>query len=318
MKRTLVMTVVGTMVMLALISVPASAGNVVCNSTLDPNGNPEFEVCFVHVGYNNDGTSTWTYTVQNMQQVQQGAELSNWALELCDPTFGLLPITTWTTPAAFSHAAPPSPSDTHFGEAGATYDVTVSLGQNINRYGFPGIKWDATGNKLGLGETHIFQFGLNAHYAFTAGLDLGVGTKDGGGPQVDRLLHGIGGPSCPPTAVKLASFVAQAGAGSVTLTWETAAEYDNAGFNLYRATSPLGPYVQVNKDLIAAKGDATVGALYTFVDSSGYGTYYYRLEDVDYFGVSSRHDPLEIIMIAPFRRPLFRPKYPTYPLARIQ
>ena len=44
------------------------------------------------------------------------------------------------------------------------------------------------------------------------------------------------------SAVTLASFEASA-AGSTTCwsTWETVSELDNAGFNLYRGTSPAAP-----------------------------------------------------------------------------
>jgi hypothetical protein len=110
-----------------------------------------------------------------------------------------------------------------------------------------------------------------------------------------------------PTAVDLVSFTAQAGAGRVTLTWETATETDNAGFNLYRATSADGPYTKVNDALIAAQGDAVGGASYSFVDAPGYGTFYYKLEDVDYYGASTLHGPVEVTVIRLFLRPLYRP-----------
>jgi hypothetical protein len=299
------------MLVLALLVSPASASVIICNNTVDlTTGGPEFEVCFVHVEYNSNNTSTWTYTVTNLQTTT-GSELSNWALELCDPAFSVVSPSTWITPGSFTHTVSPNPPDTHTGEAGATYDVTVSVNQALNKYGFPGIKYDATGNQIDIGETHIFQFDLLGHYAYTAGLELGVGTKDGGGNDVDKVVPGIGGPACPPTAVKLASFAAHSSAlGEVSLTWETASEYDNAGFNVYRGRSPAGPFVKVNSSLIAAKGNATSGAVYSFVDAAGYGTFYYKLEDIDYFGASATHSPLEITMISPFRRPVFRPMYP--------
>jgi hypothetical protein len=113
-----------------------------------------------------------------------------------------------------------------------------------------------------------------------------------------------------PTAIELASFTAQAGAGGVTLAWETGTELDNAGFNLYRATAQDGPYTQINEALIAAEGDAVAGASYSFADAPGYGTFYYQLEDVDYYGVSTLHGPVKATVARPFRRPLYRPFVP--------
>ena len=113
-----------------------------------------------------------------------------------------------------------------------------------------------------------------------------------------------------PTAITLASFTAQAGAGGVTLAWETATEVDNAGFNLYRAMVEDGPYTQINDGLIAAEGDPVSGASYSFADTPDYGTFYYKLEDVDYNGVSTLHGPIRITLARPLRRPLSRPTLP--------
>ncbi len=95
------------------------------------------------------------------------------------------------------------------------------------------------------------------------------------------------------TAVELISFKARTNAdGSVTVTWETATEVDNAGFNVYRAGGDGGRYTRINEKLIAAKGSATSGARYKFVDNSGGGKSYYMLEDVDSNGKSTSHGPV--------------------------
>lgn len=97
-----------------------------------------------------------------------------------------------------------------------------------------------------------------------------------------------------PTAVTLIAFTADAAGGQVTLTWETGTEINNAGFNLYRATSAAGPYVRINDSLIVPKGDVLTGARYRFDDHPGAGYFYYKLEDVDYNGVSTAHGPVEV------------------------
>ena len=114
------------------------------------------------------------------------------------------------------------------------------------------------------------------------------------------------------TAITLASFEVGANDGQAKVTWETATEIDNAGFNLYRASSTDGPWTQVNTGLISAKGDPVSGAQYTFTDRPGRGTFYYRLEDVDFFGLSTVHEPSLVEMGAPIRIPWFRPSLPPF------
>jgi len=114
-----------------------------------------------------------------------------------------------------------------------------------------------------------------------------------------------------PTAIELASFTAEVSGGTVTLAWETAAEIDNAGFNLYRATTPDGPYTQINGALIVAQGEAASGARYSFLDHGLLpGAYYYRLEDVDTYGVTTLHGPLSAQVAPNLRRPSYRPISP--------
>jgi hypothetical protein len=114
-----------------------------------------------------------------------------------------------------------------------------------------------------------------------------------------------------PTAITLASFTAEADGGSVALGWTTAAEIDNAGFNVYRATTPDGPYTQVNGALIAAAGDPTSGASYSLLDKGlAPGTYHYKLEDIDLNGVATLHGPVAATVTVPLRRPLYRPTMP--------
>jgi hypothetical protein len=113
-----------------------------------------------------------------------------------------------------------------------------------------------------------------------------------------------------PTAITLASFSFEGAADGVTLVWETMAEIDNAGFNVYRATSPDGPFTRVNADMIAAQGSPVAGARYSFTDAPGAGTFYYRLEDVDFDGTSTFHGPLQVTLGSVFARPLYRPVAP--------
>jgi hypothetical protein len=96
----------------------------------------------------------------------------------------------------------------------------------------------------------------------------------------------------------------------VDLAWETGTETDVAGFNLYRAATEVGPYVQLNEQLILARGDAVGGAGYSYLDAPGYGTFYYRLEDVDLSGMGVMRDAVAVELAFPYRLPLRRPTIP--------
>jgi hypothetical protein len=122
-----------------------------------------------------------------------------------------------------------------------------------------------------------------------------------------------GSESCvngPPTAITLASFEAKAAGSAVSLEWATGTEISNAGFNLYRAAAENGARTKVNGGLLAASGDATSGATYSYVDNPGYGTFYYWLEDVEFTGATALHGPVTVTLESPIRRPLHRPVLP--------
>jgi hypothetical protein len=98
----------------------------------------------------------------------------------------------------------------------------------------------------------------------------------------------------PPTAINLADFKAIAGYRKVTITWTTASEIDNAGFNVYRSTEENGPYTKINAELISAKGSPATSATYQFIDKpvKNRTTYWYKLEDIDVKGQATMHGPV--------------------------
>jgi 5-hydroxyisourate hydrolase-like protein (transthyretin family) len=116
------------------------------------------------------------------------------------------------------------------------------------------------------------------------------------------------------TAVDLISFVAEPmDNGQVSLAWKTGTEIDNAGFNIYRATTPEGPWSLINQSLIPAQGTIEGGISYHFVDTPEVGgTFYYKLEDIDLQGLSIQHDVIGATLpeLLPTRSPLFRPTAP--------
>jgi hypothetical protein len=129
-----------------------------------------------------------------------------------------------------------------------------------------------------------------------------------------------------PTAVDLLSFEATGEWDAVRLSWETASETDNLGFNIYRAESIGGERTRLNFELITtdvAPG-SPFGAVYGFRDTAvrrgwridwaqGFvwgATYYYWLEDVDIYGVATLHGPVEA-------SPSGGPRVRVYPIGRL-
>lgn len=115
-----------------------------------------------------------------------------------------------------------------------------------------------------------------------------------------------------PSAVDLISFTAVGGESSVALTWETAQEIDNVGFNLFRAESADGAKVKLNGEIIpAAAMGSVMGATYAFTDSavSKGVTYFYWLEDVETTGALTLHGPASARLVeaaaAPAPAPVF-------------
>ncbi len=96
------------------------------------------------------------------------------------------------------------------------------------------------------------------------------------------------------TAVELISFQARALDSAVALSWETASELDNLGFQLHRALSPDGPWTRLNSSLIRGLGSSPEGRRYAWTDSglTNGTTHFYRLEDLDRSGLITAHGPV--------------------------
>lgn len=100
-----------------------------------------------------------------------------------------------------------------------------------------------------------------------------------------------------PAAVKLLTFAARPAASGVLLTWETASEHNNVGFNLYRSASLQERGEKVNAGLIPSRSPGGgEGASYNFLDATARPgqTYFYTLEDVDLNGRRTVHGPAAI------------------------
>ncbi|MCX6032012.1 MAG: hypothetical protein NT169_22290 [Chloroflexi bacterium] len=99
-----------------------------------------------------------------------------------------------------------------------------------------------------------------------------------------------------PTAAVLSSFAAAAERGGVTVTWETASELGNLGFNLYRAAAVDGPWARVNPAVIPGRSPGSPeGFTYTWADRPpARGLYWYRLVGVGMNGVETELDTVSV------------------------
>jgi hypothetical protein len=112
------------------------------------------------------------------------------------------------------------------------------------------------------------------------------------------------------TAVTLKYFKAQwAHAKNVNLTWATAVEFDNYGFEVYR--SAVNDYKTAERvGFVASQAGTGKGSVYSFVDSSApsAGQYYYWLVDVSNAGKQSLNgDPLKGLAVKVLSNDLYLP-----------
>jgi hypothetical protein len=137
------------------------------------------------------------------------------------------------------------------------------------------VELTGAGSNYTQAETELFSVTLN---------DENPQFADGNGPQGEFILP-----------VELSSFSAAAGPAQVVLTWVTASETENAGFNVYRSTEENGTYTKLNDTMIPGAGTSTDEHTYTYTDEglTG-GLYFYQLEAVSTSGEIQNLGNLEV------------------------
>ena len=157
---------------------------------------------------------------------------------------------------------------------------------------------DATDIRLTLADATTVTTSLWGFVGFTSpgapivSLDVWC---PGGWPVFPTIDNVYTGSAKSVTLITLTSFNATPGFGKVILAWETAAEIDNAGFNILRAKTENGDYIKINEELISAQGSSVQGASYEFLDTTAKNgkTYWYKLQDVDFGGTTSDSGPIK-------------------------
>ncbi len=94
-----------------------------------------------------------------------------------------------------------------------------------------------------------------------------------------------------PIPVELISFTADAVENKVSLTWSTATEKNNLGFELERS---IDNKLFCKIAFIEGKGTATQKQNYTFIDNPSGNKFYYRLKQIDFDGTFKYSNVVEI------------------------
>lgn len=78
------------------------------------------------------------------------------------------------------------------------------------------------------------------------------------------------------------------------VTWSTATEVDNFGFDVYRATEADGPFTRLTAEPIAGAGTSDEPHDYRFVDATiaAGQVYYYYVESISMSGERERFTPI--------------------------
>ena len=117
-----------------------------------------------------------------------------------------------------------------------------------------------------------------------------------------------------PLAVDLARFEVWPEWPAIHVQWETTNEFDNLGFNLYRAEAGNEEFtrIQLNQELIPAntQADSPFGAIYDWIDEYEVRKnrrYLYWLEDVDIYGATLMHGPVSVLVADGYRSQVYLP-----------
>jgi hypothetical protein len=75
------------------------------------------------------------------------------------------------------------------------------------------------------------------------------------------------------------------------LSWQTATEKNNAGFDIERSTDSTA-FSKIGR--VKGNGTTTQSHSYTFTDKTASGTVYYRLKQTDYDGSATYSSTVEV------------------------
>jgi hypothetical protein len=156
---------------------------------------------------------------------------------------------------------------------------------------------DGSGSTLQEFEGTIDEVRVQATYRSAEWIETEFNNQDDPGDVGSPGFYTMGAEEPgPATAISLLSFTAIGAGNAVQVDWQTAREFDNVGFHLYRATAPGGPYTRLTNKLISALPRQGKGGSYSYVDTQvAVGKlYYYKIEDIDVYAKHTLHGPISV------------------------
>ena len=235
-------------------------------------------------------TPTWGAVLLEKSKIETPAAVSNLSGSFTNPSVTL----TWSTVAADTAGGRElvtayqvhRSTDPNFIPDGTTLHATVTPSDLAYRYGSTNREFSYT-EAIALAATQGASPDRPAAFYYYK-----VCTVNAPG-KVGACTDAVG-----PLAITLASFTAMAQGNAIEVAWDTVSEINNAGFNLYRDTSPDGPGTKINSSLIPSQGSGSPeGYHYSYLDNvwlTPDTTYYYWLENVSLSGVATRHEPVSV------------------------
>jgi len=164
---------------------------------------------------------------------------------------------------------------------GATYTASTNL------YNFCTDAWEILTPALPQPRSNFRGSGLGTNFVHVAGGWIGsaVGTHD------KATLTNIAGNCYTPIPVELISFNANVNDGNVELSWITATEINNQGFEIQRSAGL--EFEEIG--FVPGYGTTTETKAYSFVDRNvNPGSYSYRLKQIDFDGTFAYSDVVNV------------------------
>ncbi len=173
---------------------------------------------------------------------------------------------------------------------------------DLNADGFPELATASLNNMLHVYEsrqglelfTYAFGTGGNGTAAeqvkMVGDIDGNLSNEFAAGSRDGRVIVFSGGTDVIP--VEFTAFSANLNGSTVSLTWSTATELNNQGFAVERKSSE-GSFVELA--FVPGNGTTTEPTTYIYNDIDvSYGTYYYRLKQIDFDGTYEYSKEIEV------------------------